>query len=86
MKTWIIHFGNLHFCGGEEYILVEAETEEDAEDYASGYMQEYQYELFRDEFDDEEDQSDEPSYSVISVELFDENHEYYDFRNTIKSL
>lgn len=86
MKTWIIHFENAHFCGGGEHILIDAETEDSAEEHANDYMNGYQYELFRDEFDEFDEFENEPAHSVISVELFNEDHEYWNFRSTITKV
>ena len=84
MNTYLIHFSNLHFCGRQHEVLVDATCEQDAQDKAEGFMWSYQNELFSDEDYEEEgiDLEADGCVTVDSVELFDENHEYWKFRDS----
>jgi hypothetical protein len=84
MNTYIIHFSNLHFCGGQHEVLVDATCEQDAIYNAEGFMWDYQNGLFGHEDYEEEgiDVETDGCYTVDSVELFDENHEFWKFRDS----
>ena len=61
-------------------MLVDATCEQDAEDKAAGFMWEYQSELFDDQYEEDEiDIETDGCFTVESVELFDENHEFWKF-------
>ena len=83
MNTYLIHFSNLHFCGGDHAVLVDATCEQDAEDKAEGFMWDYQSELFSHEYEEDETELEiDGCVSVESVELFDENHQLWKFRDS----
>jgi hypothetical protein len=86
MNTYLIHFSNLHFCGGQHEVLVDATCEEDATDKAESFMWDHQRELFSDEDYEEEgiDVETDGCVTVDSVELFDENHESWKFRDSFE--
>ncbi len=80
-QLYLIDYENAHWCGGQLNVCVWAEDEDDARCIASDHMEEMQYELFADEYAEEGDDSlsDESAVSINSVELFDENHEQWQF-------
>jgi hypothetical protein len=84
MNKYLIDYENAHWCGGQLYVVVEAENEYDAEDKASDWMETQQRELFADEYeeafsDGETDFEEECAYTVNNVELLDENNKNWEF-------
>ena len=86
MNTYVITFDNPHYCGGEHTVLIDADSECTAEDNAHDFMSDYQYSLFSEQYEEDEDLKDECNYSVISVELFDENHPHWDIRHSFEKI
>lgn len=79
----MIDYENAHWCGGQLHVVVWAQDEIEAEILASDFMEETQRELFSDEYGEslleDEEYEDESAVSVNSVELLDENHEYWKY-------
>lgn len=80
MNWYLIEFENAHWCGGQSHVIVCAEDHTNAEIRASEHMHAYQTDLFSDEYEEIES-DDECAYTVLSVELLDENHE--DWKGTV---
>ena len=78
---YLIDYENAHWCGGQLYVVVNANSATEAEIKAESWMEETQRELFSDEYEDDSDGdfSDECSYTVNSVEEFDETHECWQY-------
>ena len=81
MTKYIIDYENAHWCGGQLFVVVNANSAEEAENKAADWMEETQRELFSDEYNDEFEGlfDDESAYNVNSVEVLDENSEYWKF-------
>lgn len=80
MPLWLIDYDNAHWCGGQMNVVVRADSADEALYLAEVHMEENQRELFADEYHEEGDDYDnECSYFVNSVELFDENHEEWQY-------
>jgi hypothetical protein len=83
-KLYIIDYENAHWCGGQLYVVVWAQSPEHAETIASDWMEEQQRTLFEDEYGDvaEEEDGDynnESAYIVNSVSLLDKDNEHWRF-------
>lgn len=81
MKKFLIDYENVHWCGGQLYVVVNAKDEYEAQEKAEQHMEECQRELFDDHYnyDPDENYDDESAVSVNSVEEFDVTHEYWRF-------
>lgn len=86
MNKYLIDYENAHWCGGQLNVVVNAESESEALQKAEYHMEACQRELFAHEYEeDEEDEEtcgafdDECAYAVNSVEILDEDNEYWRF-------
>ena len=80
MNKYIIEYENAHWYGGSLYVVVNANSAEEAEDKASDHMESEQRELFFDEYEESNGEfDDESAASVASVEILDETNEYWPF-------
>lgn len=86
-KLFLITYESANWCGAADtHVVVRAESPEDAEDKASDHMWSEMEELFSDEYGDLEDSGEDDEsnvsagdYTVISVEEFDETHEFWKY-------
>lgn len=79
---WIIDYESSRWCGGQSYVVVRAATSMEAEDKACGHMADVMYELFGTEDEEAAEEGydiDEVSYTVSSVEPFDEDHDCWNY-------
>lgn len=85
MNKYLIDYENAHWCGGQLYVVVNAKNEYEAQEKAAQHMEECQRELFADEYEEDEescgDFDDECVYVVNSIEILDEDNEYWPFYN-----
>lgn len=79
MNKYLIDYENAHWCGGQLYVVVNADSEEDALDKAEYHMEESQRELFMDEYEESSEYEDECPYSINSVSILDEANENWEF-------
>lgn len=81
---YLIEYESSRWANASHYCVVEADSPEHAKDLASEYMEEHMLELF---FDDDielraeegDDATTDCSYSVMSVEEFGSQHEYWKY-------
>lgn len=83
-NKYLIDYENAHWCGGQLYVVVNAESADEAQYLAENHMEECQRELFSDEYGDsvnggDEEYADECAVSINSVEFLDENNEHWKF-------
>lgn len=86
-KLWLIDYESSQWCGGQSYVVVHAETANEALWKAEPHMEEAMRELFADEYAEhaldedgmENELDDECAYAVNSIEQFDETHEQWEF-------
>lgn len=82
-QLYIINYENAIWCGGSGTVLVWATSEFDAEYAASEHMREAQEEMFGHNSYDDEDEQPNDQVSIISTELFDENHPDWSFYQSL---
>lgn len=84
-QLYLIEYESAHWAGGSSHVVVRAECAKSAEFKAEEHMQSEMEELYSDEYDDhfkEEDEDlleQEAAFHVVSIEKFDESHEYWKY-------
>jgi hypothetical protein len=79
-QLYIIEYQSAHWCGASDNVLVWAFSENCAEVQAEGHMSEHLLELYSDEYEEIDDAyTDECPYTVVSIEPFNEAHEYWGY-------
>jgi len=83
-NLWLINYESSQWCGGGSYVVVAADSEEDAEDKAQEHMDSEMRELFSGEYDDliddyGDDVEDEQAYTISSIEVFNETHDCWKY-------
>lgn len=71
-QQYLIEYDCAHWCGGTSNVVVWAESPDEALYLAEDHMETEMRELFSEEYEDEP--TDECTYSIISVEEFNESH------------
>ncbi len=78
-QLYLIEYENAHWCGGSLNVVVWATDEENAREVAESHMDECQRDLFSAEFDEEPELEEDCSYTINSVEEFNEAHDEWQF-------
>lgn len=81
MNKYLIEYENAHWCGGTLHVVVNANSAEEAEDKAMDHMESEQRELFFDEYEDSNGEFDESAVVINSIEILDEDNDYWPFYN-----
>lgn len=84
---WIVYFESNNYAGYGEHRLVEAETAEQAIELIEPVAEDLYMEEDRDQLEEDGYDLDDCVFaSIVSVEPFNEDHEYWDFRDSTEKV